>query len=326
MTSPTAIKISELAYRYGDHEAVRGLSLEVREGEVLALLGPNGSGKTTLFRVLSTLIPLQTGEVQVLGCDLRQQPERIRALLGVVFQAPSVDKQLTVRENVFCHGRLYGLSGSVLRARADEMLTRFGLRDRERDLVKTLSGGLRRRVELAMGMLHQPRILLLDEPSTGLDPGARSDVWQYLQQVRNEQGVTVVLTTHLLEEAERADRIAIMHAGRLAALGTPAELQAAIGGDTITIRTADPAALAAAVSDRFRLSPQVVDSSVRLEQPNAHELVPRLVDAFRDRIDAITLGKPTLEDVFIHVTGHRFWAEKPSEEPAEGGRKKRGRK
>lgn len=328
MTKTSAIEITDLSYRYGDHEAIRGLTLDVFQGEVMALLGPNGSGKTTLFRLLSTLIPLQTGEIRILGCDLRRQPEQIRAQLGVVFQAPSVDKKLTVRENVYCHGYLYGLSGTVLRSRTDEMLARFGLSDRSRDLVQTLSGGLRRRVELAMGMLHQPRLLLLDEPSTGLDPGARSDVWQYLQQVRGEQGVTVLLTTHLLEEAERADRIAIMHAGKLAALGTPAELQSSIGGDTITIRTSDPAALAAEVTRQFQLMPQVVDGAVRLEQPNGHQLVPRLVDAFRDRIDAITLGKPTLEDVFIHATGHRFWTEKPDDvESTENHRgRRRGRK
>jgi ABC-2 type transport system ATP-binding protein len=324
MPNSTAIEITELAYRYGDHEAIRGLSLDISQGEIFALLGPNGSGKTTLFRLLSTLIPPQTGEVRIFGNDLRRHADQIRAQLGVVFQAPSVDKKLTVRENVNCHGYLYGLSGSVLRARADEMLSRFGLTDRGRELVQSLSGGLRRRVELAMGMLHQPRLLLLDEPSTGLDPGARSDVWQYLQQVRTEQGVTVLLTTHLLEEAERADRIAIMHAGKLAALGTPAELQSSIGGDTITIRTSDAAGLAAEVMRQFQLTPQVVDGSVRLEQPNGHELVPRLVEAFRDRIDAITLGKPTLEDVFIHATGHRFWLETTADtDTGRNDRKKR---
>ena len=237
MSNPPAIEISHLAHRYGEHEAIRDLSLSVAAGEIFALLGPNGSGKTTLFRVLSTLIPLQQGEVHILGYDLRREPDAIRAQLGVVFQAPSVDKKLTVMENIIHHGRLYGLGGRELRTRADEMLARLGLADRRRDLVETLSGGLRRRVELAKGMLHRPRLLLLDEPSTGLDPGARSDLWQYLEQVRDEDGVTVVLTTHLLEEAERADRIAIMHRGELAALDTPAALQAAVGGDAITIRT-----------------------------------------------------------------------------------------
>jgi ABC-2 type transport system ATP-binding protein len=292
--------------------AIADLSLTVAAGEIFVLLGPNGSGKTTLFRVLSTLVPLQTGEVNILGFNLRFEQDAIRRRLGVVFQAPSVDKKLTVIENVYHHGRLYGVLGGELRKRADEMLSRLGLADRRKDIVETLSGGLRRRVELAQGMMHRPRLLLLDEPSTGLDPGARSDVWQYLEQVRQEDGVTVVLTTHLLEEAQRADRIGIMHQGQLVALDTPVELQAAVGGDAITIRTTQPEQLAADIGQRFSCEAKVIDGSVRLEQPDGHQWISRLVEAFPDRIDAITLGKPTLEDVFIHTTGHKFWNGEPT--------------
>jgi ABC-2 type transport system ATP-binding protein len=309
MSISPAVTIAHLAHRYGDHQAITDLSFSVASGEMFAILGPNGSGKTTLFRVLSTLIPIQQGDVQVLGYDLRTQPDAVRAQLGVVFQSPSVDKKLTVMENILHHGRLYGLSGRELRSRADEMLTRLGLADRKRDLVEKLSGGLRRRVELAKGMLHRPRLFLLDEPSTGLDPGARSDVWHYLKEVCDETGVTVVLTTHLLEEAQGADRIAIMHRGQLAALDTPAALQSAVGGDAITIRTPAADSLAVEIAQRFNLQPKVVDGSVRLELPNGHEWIPKLVEAFPERIDSITLGKPTLEDVFIHFTGHRFWNE-----------------
>jgi ABC-2 type transport system ATP-binding protein len=313
MPAPSAINISHLAHRYGEHVAIHDLSFTVSVGEIFVLLGPNGSGKTTLFRVLSTLVPLQQGDVQILGNDLRRQADAIRAQLGVVFQAPSVDKKLTVAENITHYGRLYGLSGSTLRTRIAEMLGRLRLADRRHDKVETLSGGLRRRVELAQAMLHRPQLLLLDEPSTGLDPGARSDVWQYLEQVRREEGVTVVLTTHLLEEAARADRIAIMHQGELAALDTPTALQASVGGDAITIRTADPDRLAEDVARQFNCAPMIIDGSVRLEQPNGHQWVPRLVEAFPDRIEAITLGKPTLEDVFIHKTGHQFWTETPGD-------------
>src|SRR3954468_15229468 len=240
MSNSPAVEIAHLAYRYGEPEAIHDLSLSIAEREIFAILGPNGSGKTTLFRVLSTLIPIQQGEVRILGNDLRSQASAIRSQLGIGFQSPSIDKKLTVMENVVHHGRLYGLGGRELKTRAEEMLARLGLADRKRELVEKLSGGLRRRVELATGMLHRPRLLLLDEPSTGLDPGARSDLWKYLEEVRNDDGVTVVLTTHLLEEAQRADRIAIMHKGELAALDTPVALQATVGGDAITIRTNDP--------------------------------------------------------------------------------------
>jgi len=309
MSSPPAVDIARLAHHYGEHQAIADLSLSVATGEIFAILGPNGSGKTTLFRVLSTLIPIQQGEARVLGYDLRSQPQAVRAQLGVVFQSPSVDKKLTVMENITHHGRLYGLAGRELRIRADEMLVRLGLTDRRRDLVEKLSGGLRRRVELANGMLHRPRLLLLDEPSTGLDPGARSDVWHYLRQVRDETGVTVALTTHLLDEAQAADRIAIMHRGQLAALDTPAALQAAVGGDAVTIRTTAADSLASEIARRFDIAAKVVDGSVRLELPSGHEWIPKLVEAFPDRVDSITLGKPTLEDVFIHFTGHRFWSD-----------------
>jgi ABC-2 type transport system ATP-binding protein len=322
MSTSPAVEIAHLAYRYGDREAIHDLSLSIAEREIFAILGPNGSGKTTLFRVLSTLIPIQQGEVRILGHNLRTDAAAIRAQLGIVFQSPSIDKKLTVMENVIHHGRLYGLGGRELRTRADEMLTRLGLADRKRELVEQLSGGLRRRVELATGMLHRPRLLLLDEPSTGLDPGARSDLWQYLEQVREADGVTVLVTTHLLDEAQRADRIAIMHTGNLAALDTPVALQAAVGGDAITIRTNDPATLAADIERQLSATAKVVDGSVRLEQANGHEWIARLVDAFPDRIESITLGKPTLEDVFIHFTGHRFWSD-PQPENETGGRKKR---
>lgn len=326
MPSSPAVEISHLAHRYGEHQAIRDLSFSIGEREIFAILGPNGSGKTTLFRVLSTLIPIQQGDICILGCDLRREPAKIRSHLGVVFQAPSIDKKLTVMENVIHHGRLYGLGGRELRTRADEMLQRLGLAERRRELVEKLSGGLRRRVELATGMLHRPRLLLLDEPSTGLDPGARSDLWQYLEQVRDNDGVTVVVTTHLLEEADRANRIAIMHKGELSALDTPPNLQAAVGGDAITIRCKQPESLAAEIQGKFGVMAKVVDGSVRLEQPNGHQWIARLVEAFPEQTESITLGKPTLEDVFIHFTGHRFWDDNGSDAEESPKKKSRNKK
>lgn len=307
MTLPAAIQVSRLVHDYGSRRALNDVSLEIEPGEIFAFLGPNGGGKTTLFRLLSTLIPIQSGTIEILSHDVASQPAEVRRQIGVVFQAPSLDKKLTVAENLRHQGHLYGLSGAALRARQDEMLDRLGLLSRARDLVETLSGGLRRRVELAKGMLHRPRLLLLDEPSTGLDPGARADLWTYLQQVRREEGVTVVLTTHLLEEAEKADRLAILDEGKLVALDTPDRLRATVGGDSLTIQTDDPTRLAAAICERFDCEVLAFEGGLRLERPDGHQWVTRLVEAFPGQIQAITLGKPTLEDVFIARTGHRFW-------------------
>lgn len=323
MSVVPALSIRDVRFRYGDHEAVRGVSFDLAEGEIFALLGPNGSGKTTLFRLISTLVPLQQGDIHVLGTSVREHPSAVRGHLGVVFQSPSIDKKLSVLENLMHHGRLYGMRGTGLKQKSLSMLDRLGLAEKTDATVETLSGGQRRRVELAQAMLHEPRMLVLDEPATGLDPGARSDLWRYFTGLAGE-GVTIVLTTHLLEEAERADRLGIMHRGELAALDTPGALQASLGGDTIILRTADTNGLAEAIGRQFSLTPAVVDGTVRLEHPEGHRLVPELVEAFGNEIEAVTLGKPTLEDVFIARTGHQFFTD-VADEPA-GGKSKRKRK
>jgi ABC-2 type transport system ATP-binding protein len=314
MNSAAAISVSRLTHQYGQSPkgcpALNELSLTIEPGEIFAFLGPNGGGKTTLFRLLSTLIPIQQGEASVLGFDLRREQAAVRSAIGVVFQAPSLDKKLTVAENLRHQGHLYGLRGSRLSGRMSEMLDRLGIASRATERCETLSGGLRRRVELAKGMLHEPRLLLLDEPSTGLDPAARADMWNYLRTVQQRDGVTIVLTTHLLEEADKADRIAILSQGKLVAQDTPAALRATVGGDSITIECAQPAGLAAAVREKFNCPATVLDGKVRLEQPNGHEWIARLVEAFPGQIASVTLGKPTLEDVFIDRTGHRFWEDR----------------
>lgn len=312
---PAAVRLTELSHRYGQRTALDRLSLEVSSGEIFVFLGPNGGGKTTLFRLLSTLLPVQSGEAQLLDYDLRRNVYDVRQRIGVVFQAPSLDKKLTVAENVRLQASLYGLGGAELRSRMDEMLAQLHLTDRAGDTVETLSGGLKRRVELAKGMIHRPELLLLDEPSTGLDPGARADLWAYLTRVRREMGVTVILTTHLLEEADKADRIAILHRGQLVALDTPERLRATVGGDSITIETDDAAALASDLQARLGVAPSVVDGRVRLEQADGHQWIARIVEAFPGRIASITLGKPTLEDVFIAKTGHRFWQAEEEAKP-----------
>ena len=312
MIASPAIDIANVVYHYGDRRALDRVDLQVGRGEIFALLGPNGGGKSTLFRLLTTLVPLGEGTAQVLGLDLVGSPEAIRRRIGVVFQAPSIDKKLTVRENLIHQGHLYGLSGVALRQATATMLERLGVADRADDFTEQLSGGLRRRVEIAKGMLHGPELLLMDEPSTGLDPGARADLWRYLEQIRAEHGTTIVVTTHFLDEAEHADRLAILDAGRVVALGTPDELKASVGGDTITITTPDPAALVADVGTDFGLDAKRVGDALHLQQTDGHTWVSRLVEQYGERILTISLGQPTLEDVFISKTGHRFWADAES--------------
>jgi ABC-2 type transport system ATP-binding protein len=301
-----AIDAERVTYAYAQRRALDELSFQIAPGETFVFLGPNGGGKTTLFRLLCTLIPPQSGRIAILGRDVAIEPMMVRRQIGVVFQAPSLDRKLTVRENLTHQGRLYGLGGTELAARQEVLLARFGLADRARDLVETLSGGLRRRVELAKGLLHRPRLLLLDEPSTGLDPGVRSEFWNHLEAIRRDDGVTVVMTSHLLEEADKADRIAILDDGKLVALGPPDELRATVGGDSILIDTPEPGELAAAIGEQFHTTPTVLDGRVRLEQPDGHHWIAQLVEAFPGRIRAITVGKPTLEDVFIDRCGRRL--------------------
>ncbi len=306
-----AIEIDELRHRYGDREALAGVSFDVCEGELFALLGPNGGGKSTLFRILATILPPTAGTARILGFDVRTQPAEVRRRLGVVFQHASVDGKLTVEENLRHQGHLYGMRGRGLGVRIDALLARFGLTDRRGELVERLSGGLARRAELAKGLLPRPSVLLLDEPSTGLDPGARRDLLQYLRELRDEEGMTVVVTTHYLEEAERCDRVGVIDRGRLVALDAPAALTAAVGGDVVVVQPTDVGVLQDKVRARFGIEGVRVDGTLRLEHARGHELVRDLVDAFPDDVHSITFGKPTLEDVFVRLTGRRLFADGP---------------
>ena len=303
-----AIEASALGFRYGEREALSDVSFAVARGEIFGFLGPNGGGKSTLFKLLSTLTPIQSGSARLFGHDLAGETGTVRRRLGVVFQHPSLDGKLTVGENLAAHGHLYGIAGKRLRERSAAMLERLGLSARERDRVETLSGGLQRRVELAKALLHEPALLLLDEPSTGLDPAARREFWNYLQHLREHEGVTIVLTTHYMEEAERCDRIGILHLGKLVAIAPPGELKSEVGGDVIVIRTGTAEILQRKILARFKLKSQLVDGAIRIEKLRGHELVRDLIDAFGDEIESVSFGKPTLEDVFVHLTGHQFFA------------------
>jgi ABC-2 type transport system ATP-binding protein len=313
-SAEAVISVQNLVHRYENRAALNGVSFDVHAAELFGLLGPNGSGKTTLFRILSTLMIPTGGRAVVLGCDVAREPSRLRSQIGVVFQAQSVDPKLTAYENLWHQGHLYGLRGNALKKRIGEILSRVGLADRAKERVETFSGGMQRRIELAKGLLHHPGVLLLDEPTTGLDPGARRDLWQYLQILRDEEHVSVLVTTHLMEEAEKCDRLAIMNEGNLVALGTPAELKTEIGGDVILLDAAqDAGRLAEQIRMRFHVATTVLGNQVRIERENGHHFVPDLVEAFPGEIQAISVSKPALEDVFIHRTGHKFWSESTEE-------------
>jgi ABC-2 type transport system ATP-binding protein len=319
ISAEPAIEVADLSFSYGDRPALSTVEFTIARGEIFGFLGPNGGGKSTLFRLLSTLVPIQSGDARILGCDLRGATQALRRRIGVVFQSPSLDGKLTVAENLAIHGNLYGMRGARLKERAQAMLARLDVSDRAGDLAETLSGGLRRRVELAKALLHEPELLLLDEPSTGLDPAARREFFALLTRLRESDGVTIVLTTHYMEEAERCDRIGILDQGRLVAIAPPGELKQRVGGDVMVISTAAPEALAQKIAQRLQVRAALVDGTLRIERPRGHELVARLVDEFGGEIESITFGRPTLEDVFVHLTGHRFRA-RAREEREESGR------
>ncbi|MGH9564716.1 MAG: ATP-binding cassette domain-containing protein, partial [Candidatus Angelobacter sp.] len=304
-SASSAIRVENIRHAYGKRVALNGISFSVNSGEVFALLGPNGSGKTTLFRILSTLMLPGGGRAFLGGFDAAVQPDQVRRRIGVVFQAQSADIKLTAAENLWHQGHLYGLHGAELKARIAEMLGRVGLADRANERVETFSGGMQRRVELAKGLMHRPSVLLLDEPTTGLDPGARRDLWQYLHELRTQERVSIIVTTHLMEEAERCDRLAILNAGQIVALGTPAELRSQIGGDVIVLETDNPDSLALRIEQRFGGSAAVLDGKVRMERREGHRFITDIAEAFPGEIQSISVSKPTLEDVFIDRTGHR---------------------
>ena len=321
MTGSPAVEARDVAYAYGQRQALAGISFTVPRGSVHGFLGPNGSGKSTLFKLLSTIVPPQQGRLAVLGHDLATQAAEVRTRLGVVFQSPAVDKKLTVRENLRYGGNLYGLSGGALEQRIDELLGHAELQDRQKDQVGELSGGLRRRVEVAKGLLHRPELLLLDEASTGLDPAARRAMWSLL---RSQPGVTVLFTTHLMDEAAEADRLLLLDQGKVVAEGSPRELMREVGDQVLEIQAADAKALAAELQAALGIAPQVLDDVVRIESARSHELVPKVMERFGARIQRLVLQHPSLEDVFLRKTGKRFVAEPPPDETA--GKKKRRRR
>jgi len=321
-----AIVARDLVKSFGDRRALDGISLQVRRGELFCLLGPNGGGKSTLFRILATLSLPDAGSAEITGHNVVTAAPEVRARLGVVFQSPSLDGKLTILENLRCGGALYGLKGAELEHRITEAAEALNLTDRLGDLVETLSGGLQRRAEIAKCLLIRPEVLLLDEPSTGLDPGARIDLWAALEELRSQHGVTALCTTHLMEEAARADRVGIVSAGKLVALGSPAELTSAIGGDVISLGvTKETGAdqLARTIAERTGIPATVVEGEVRIESREAYALAARLAGEFPNEITSLRIARPTLEDVFIARTGRLFTDQDVEPDQAKPVKKKR---
>jgi ABC-2 type transport system ATP-binding protein len=299
-----SVSCQDLHFAYRDRVALAGVSLTAKAGSIEGLLGPNGSGKSTLLQILATIRKPQRGTVTMFGHDAVSDPAAVRRLLGVVFQQRSLDSLLTVEENLTCAGALYGMKGAPLRTAVSQALDRFSLSERRSERVKTLSGGLARRVELAKALVHRPRLLILDEPSTGLDPRARREFWQAIRSQVVETGLTAIVSTHLGEEAEHCDSLALMADGKVVATGTPDALKGQIAEDTLRLKSGAIASLAADIRAlRPALALEVVEDEVWIRDAAAERLLVELVQACGPKVSSATLQRPTLEDVFVKLTG-----------------------
>lgn len=312
-----AVVVRNLCKTFNSLKAVDNISFRIEQGRIFGLLGPNGAGKSTTLAMLATLSKPTSGGAWVNGYDVRTSPDDVRRSIGIVFQDQSLDEELTARENMDFHGRLYKVPTSVRRQRIAELLTLVGLEDRQNDLVKTFSGGMRRRLEIARGLLHRPRVLYLDEPTLGLDPQTRNHLWLYIERLSQEHEITVILTTHYMEEADRlCDRIAIIDHGKIIASGTPAELKARVGDDTVTLASSDDARLVAALDTLpFVKSLESGEDGLVLKVESAERHVAEIVTLAINcgvGIQSILVHQPTLEDVFLDLTGHSIREEEAS--------------
>ena len=308
----TVIQAKGLVKKYGELEAVRGIDLEVKQGEIFGFLGPNGAGKSTTISMLCTLLSPTAGTASVAGIDVVHDPARVRQRIGLVFQDPSLDDQLTGRENLEFHAFIYSVPAAMRRERIDKMLDLLQLTDRAGSLVRTYSGGMKRRLEIARGMLHEPQILFLDEPTLGLDPQTRRNIWTHLNDLRTRTGVTIFMTTHYMDEAEYCDRIAIIDKGQIVALGTPDQLKAMVGGDVVTMTSTQPEEAASEIEKTLHVVPTRDDGTLRMEVPDGRKFVPRLVRELTVPVDTVSLRRPSLDDVFLKLTGRAIRDEEAS--------------
>jgi ABC-2 type transport system ATP-binding protein len=298
-----AIRVQDLRKSFDELEAVRGVSFEVAPGEVFGFLGPNGAGKTTTINMLCTLARPTGGSATVAGHDVVRARDDVRRNIGLVFQDPTLDGYLTAEQNLRLHAELYGVESGVVAPRMRQVLEMVGLWERRGTPVQTFSGGMRRRLEIARGLMHSPRVLFLDEPTLGLDPQTRSSIWRYIDELREREEITIFMTTHYMDEAEMCDRIAIMDQGQIVALDTPAALKARVGADRVRIQTDDDEAAIAALAERFELEGRLSEGAVTFFVAAGEEFVPRLFSELGLAIRSVAVSRPTLDDVFMSYTG-----------------------
>jgi ABC-2 type transport system ATP-binding protein len=301
--APPAIEVQELAKNFGEIKAVRGVSFEVATGEVFGFLGPNGAGKTTTINMLCTLSKPTSGAARVAGHDVARERDEVRRNIGLVFQDPTLDGYLTAAQNLELHAELYGVEQKLVAPRMEQVLRMVELWERRDAPVATFSGGMRRRLEIARGLMHSPRVLFLDEPTIGLDPQTRHSIWTYIAQLREQEEITIFMTTHYMDEAEWCERIAIMDHGQIVALGSPETLKAEVAKDRVMIHTADDEAAINALAERFGLSAKMAEGAVTFGVDSAEEFVPRLFAELGIPIESVNLSRPTLDDVFMSYTG-----------------------
>ncbi|HEY8762626.1 MAG TPA: ATP-binding cassette domain-containing protein [Solirubrobacteraceae bacterium] len=303
---PLAIEVRGLVKRYGEIEAVRGVEFAVKTGEVFGFLGPNGAGKTTTINMLCTLVKPTAGSATVAGYDVMRERDDVRRNIGLVFQDPTLDGYLTAEQNLRLHAELYGVQSNLVKPRMRQVLEMIGLWDRKDSVVATFSGGMRRRLEIARGLMHSPRVLFLDEPTIGLDPQTRRSIWTYIRELKEREEITIFMTTHYMDEAEWCDRIAIMDHGQIVALDSPETLKAGVGTDRVTIHTDDDEAAITALAERFGVEAGIVEGAVSFGVPAGEEFVPRLFqdwDPAHPSIRSVSVSRPTLDDVFMSFTG-----------------------
>ncbi|MGD2072654.1 MAG: ATP-binding cassette domain-containing protein [Candidatus Thorarchaeota archaeon] len=306
------IHVNNLCKYFNGIKAVDGISFSVEKGEIFGFLGPNGAGKTTTIDVLCTLTRPTSGTASVNGYSIREHPDDVRRSIGLIFQDPSLDDRLTAEENLDFHGMIYDVPKSIREEKKETLLKMVELWNRKKDQVKTFSGGMKRRLEIARGLLHQPKILFLDEPTLGLDPQTRSHIWKYINHLRDESQMTIFMTTHYMDEAENCDRIAIIDHGKIVAIDTPDNLKKRVGGDIITIRTTDDEKAEDEIGTKYHLQVRRDSKGIHLEIENSEEFIPKFISSFTTHINSINLRRPTLDDVFLKLTGHEIRDEEGS--------------